>query len=614
MSALVLACGLLAAPVPGLPVVDLSGKPLDLLSAAGDKATVVVFLSFDCPVSNSYVAPLSALARGYAGRGVKVVGVVPTDEPPEQVRKQAAGFDLGFPLHTDPKLAAADALRATAVPQAVVLDADRVVRYRGRIDDGYAARLKPKPVTTHDLRDALEAVLANKPVTTAETPVVGCPITRPEAKSAATGPTFHRDVEPVLQKHCQGCHRPGQVGPFSLLTYKQAKTWADDIVSYTADRRMPPWKPAAGPPGGFSNARGLTDAERDVLARWVDAGCPQGDPKDAPPAPTYSDEWQNGPPDLVLTVPEPFRVGPTGPDLFRAFVLPTGLTEDRYIVGYEVKPGNPRVVHHTLNFWDLSGRARELERKTRELEKPGPDGGPGYPAPMSIGFIPVPDPKRPGQPVVGGFGGWAPGQLATRLPAGTGFHLPAGADVVLQTHYHRTGKPETDRLRIGLYFAKGPVEKVWQTVAVGGLSPLVRIPAGKSDYQAKGSVWLRHDAVIHSLVPHMHLIGRSIKMTLTPPGGEPVTLIDIPDWDYNWQETYWLAKPIVAPAGSRLEVSAVYDNSAANPHNPNRPPKAVYFGEETTSEMLFGFVGLTPVGKERVRVSRIDPAKLEKKP
>ena len=612
MTGLLLACTLFAGPVTSLPAVDLTGRPLDLLQAAGGKATVVVFLSFDCPVSNSYVAVLNALSRDAAGRGVKLVGVVPGDEPLDAVRKHAAGFELAFPLVADPNLTAADALKVTTVPSAVVLDATRQVRYRGRIDDGFAARLKPKPVTSHDLTAALDAVLDGRPVAAPETAAIGCPIPRAAQSAAAAGPTFHKDVEPILQKNCQGCHRPGQVGPFSLLTYKQATRWADDIVTYTADRRMPPWKPQAGPPGGFSNQRGLTDAEKATLAKWVESSCPEGDATDAPLPASYSDDWQNGPPDLVLTVNEDFRVGPTGPDVFRAFVLPTGLADDRHIVGYEVKPGNPKVVHHTLNFWDLSGRARQLEAKAKATEKAGPDGGPGYPSPMSIGFIPLPDPKRPGQPTAGGFGGWAPGQLATKLPAGAAFHLPGGADVVIQTHYHRTGKPETDRLRIGLYFAKGPVEKVWQTLAVGGLSPLVRIPAGKADYEGRGAVWLKHDATIHSLVPHMHLIGRSIRMTLTPPSGEAVTLIDIPEWDYNWQETYWLKKPIVAPAGSKLEVAAMYDNSDKNPHNPSRPPRAVYFGEETTSEMLFGFVGVTPVGSERVRVSRIDPAKVEK--
>lgn len=613
MTGLLAAACLFAVPAPPLPAVDLTGQPLDLRSAAGERATVVVFLSFDCPVSNSYATTLNELSRAYAGRGVKVVGVVPTDDPVDAVRKQAGSFELAFPVYVDPRLAVADALRVATVPQAVVLDAGKAVRYRGRIDDGYAARLKRQPVTTHDLRVALDAILDGKAVAVAATPAVGCPISRPTATTAADGPTFHKEVSRILQTHCQGCHRPGQVGPFSLLTHKQAKGWADDIVTYTADKRMPPWKPAAGPPGGFSNARGLTDAETKTLADWVQAGCPEGDPKDAPPPKTYSDEWQNGPPDLILTVPEPFHVAASGPDLFRCFVIPSGLTEDKFIVGYEVKPGNPKVVHHTLNFWDVSGKARDLEARERAKNKTGGDRGPGYPVAMGLGFIPTPDPKRPGQPVTGGFGGWAPGQLATTLPAGAGFYLPKGADVVIQTHYHRTGKPEADRLRVGLYFAKKPVEKVWQTLAVGGMSPLVTIPAGKADFQARGSVWLTTDATIHNLIPHMHLIGRSVTMALTPPDGEPTTLIDIPDWDYNWQETYWLKEPIVAKAGTRIDIRAVYDNSTGNPNNPSRPPRRVFFGEETTNEMLFGFVGVTPVNPGRVRISRIDPAYLPKK-
>jgi hypothetical protein len=228
---------------------------------------------------------------------------------------------------------------------------------------------------------------------------------------------------------------------------------------------------------------------------------------------------------------------------------------------------------------------------------------------MGIGFLPNPEQFVPGKPPpVLGLGGWAPGQLPTQLPPGTGYLLPKGADIILQDHYHRTGKPEADRTRVGLYFARKPIEKVFQNLTVGGMSPLTIIPAGKADYVAKGSRWLLADATIHSVLPHMHLLGRRVKVTLTPPDGPPTVLVAIDDWDYNWQETYWFKTPVKAKAGTRIDVEAVYDNSRDNPNNPNRPPRMVFFGEETTNEMLYAFLGATPDGPGRVRMSRVDPA------
>lgn len=592
-----------AKSAPGLSLPGPDGKPVAVAAVKGG-AAVVVFLSFDCPVSNSYATQLSELARDYAGRGVKVYGVVPGEESAD-VSKKAAEFKLGFPVLADPKFVATDALKAATVPEAFVLDVAGAVLYRGRIDDGYSARLKRNPaVTSHDLTAALDAVLAGKPVPTPATAAVGCAIYRPKpTESVSAAVSFHKDVLPILQAQCQACHRPGQAGPFSLTNYKQAVTWAADIKTYTQSKEMPPWKPVGGP--GYMNERKLTDSEIATLAKWADAGCPEGDPKDAPPPASFPAGWQLGEPDLVLTASEDFHVGPNGADAFRCFVLPTGLAEDKFVVGYEVKPGNPKVVHHTLNFWDRSGNGRELAEKEKGRKKTTDekDRGPGYPVAMGLGFIPLPMADRPNVPPTGAVGGWAPGQLATKLPEGVAFFLPKGADMIIQTHYHRTGKPETDRPTIGLYFAKTPVKKQWQSVGVGD-ARFSAIPAGAADHKVTMSATLGGDATVYNVTPHMHLIGRSVRVTMTPPGGDPVTLVDIPDWDYNWQETYWFKEPIKAKSGTRIDVTAVYDNSPANPLNPNNPPKRVTFGEQTTNEMLFGFVGMTADNGTRVPVKR----------
>ena len=583
----------------------LDGKAADLADLRGKTATVVVFASTECPVSNSYASAVNELAKALAGKGVAVVVVIPSDEPVATVSKWATEYKLTVPVYLDPKKVAAAAFGAKATPEAFVLDADGLVRYRGRIDDAYSERLKKNPVvTSHDLQNALDDLLAGKPVRTAVTKPVGCPIAFDAAPAAKAGKvSYYKDVAPILQKHCQGCHRPGEVGPFSLTTYKQARQWSADIKQYTASRQMPPWMPAAGI--AMKGERKLTDRELATIAAWVDAGSPEGDPKDAPPAADFGDGWKNGKPDLVLTVPDDFHVGATGPDIFRCFVVPTGLTENRWVVGYEVRPGNAKIVHHTLHFFDTTGTAREMEAKQQLKEKGASlaDRGPGYPVSMGVGFVPASPTNKNGDPSLGGIGGWAPGQAGQFLPKGAGWLLPKGSDFIIQTHYHRDGKPGTDRTRIGLYFAKDRIEQPWQTVVLNGLSALKTIPAGTADYRSRGGVYLQTDAVLHSVMPHMHLLGKSVKVTMTPPGGKPVTLVEIPAWDYRWQETYVFKEPIAAKAGTRLEIEAVFDNSTANPNNPSRPPEPVSYGEQTTNEMLFGFIGATSTEVPSLRIN-----------
>jgi mono/diheme cytochrome c family protein len=570
-----------------LPVRDAAGKPVRLPEA---KATVVVFISFECPVSNSYAAPLSDLAKEYEAKGVTFVGLCPCDATAAEVERQAKEFHLGFRIYKDDGFAAADALKAATTPEVFVLDRHSMLRYRGRIDNGYYARLKKNPqVTSHDLKNALDDMLAGRPVRLPATPSVGCPIVRqtPVAhapSSPAAAVTYYRDVAPILQAHCQSCHRPGEVGPFALTNYKQAANWAADIKDYTRDRKMPPWKPAEAA-HAFADDRRVSDKDIATLAAWVDAGAPEGDPKTAPPPAKFVSGWQLGPPDLVLTVPADFTIGPSGTDLFRCYALPTGLTEDKHVVAYEVRPGNRRVVHHTLNFIDTSGRGRAMEKEQQEKDKDAADlddHGPGYSRRMGVGFLPR-----------GGIGGWAPGQQPHIVPDGVGYALPKNSDVVLQVHYHRTGRVETDRTQVGLYFAKKPVQRTIEPVII---SPSIRnplnffIPPGVEEYPIKGSIWLADDCTVYSVMPHMHLIGRRISVTMTPPGGKPETLIAIKDWDYNWQETYYFKEPMKVKTGTRFDIEGVYNNSHNNPFNPSDPPKLVRFGEQTTNEMCFGFL------------------------
>jgi peroxiredoxin len=574
---------------------DSRGNPVSLQDLKErNRAIVVIFLSFDCPVSTSYTPALSELAKSYADKRVTFLGIVSNDDGDAgQIAKQAAEYKLPFRVLKDEGCRAADAFKADTLPSAFILDHNLILRYRGRIDDSYSARLKKNPrVTRSDLRLALEEVVEGKPVTQPATLAVGCSLTRERTARKSGAVAFHRDVLPILQENCQVCHRPGAAGPFALMNYKQAVNWAGDIKEYTQQRKMPPWKPIEGP--AFHNDRRLKERDIRTLAAWVDGGMPEGDPQDAPPPRQFTEGWQLGPPDLVLTLPEEMTLGPSGPDLFRCFVLPTNLTEDKYVTAVEVRPGNRRIVHHSLNFYDLSGTARELEQKARSKDDGDQaDHGPGYSVGMGLGFVP-----KPG--MVGGLSGWAPGQVIRHLPKGYGYLLPKGADVVLQLHYHRNGRLEKDRTSIGLYFAKEDGVKPFKGMVLPGR--FLVIPPGNERFRVQGGLEVQQECKLYSVMPHMHMLGREVKVTLTPPGGPRTTLVAIKDWDYNWQETYFFKEPIALKPGTRLEVEALYDNSSKNPNNPSDPPRWVKFGEQTTDEMCYIFVGATSDTPGRIKV------------
>jgi hypothetical protein len=295
-------------------------------------------------------------------------------------------------------------------------------------------------------------------------------------------------------------------------------------------------------------------------------------------------------------MPGDFHLGATGRDHFRCYVIKTNETEDKYVTAIEVRPGNRRVVHHALLFIDTSGQGRKLEAKEQEQgKKEGQkDYGPGYPSAMGVGFRPA-----------GGMGGWAPGQMARHLPDDTGYFLPKGSDVIVQLHYHRDGREADDRTKVGLYFAKKPVSRRFQSVVIPGRFLL--IPAGNDHYTVSGNVVVQQDCDLHSVMGHMHMLGKEVTITLHPPEGDPQTLLAIKDWDYNWLETYFFKDAIKVKAGTRLEIRGVWDNSDKNPINPNKPPRMVWNGEQTDNEMLFGFLGATSDKPGRIRVQFVKP-------
>ncbi len=583
--------GFTAAPEPkpaaNFTITDSAGKKWALHDQKA-KATVVAFLSAECPMSNGYLPILADISTKYAKQGITVIGVFPDPEATAaQVTAHAKEYKIPFPVFTDAEQTSVAVLGPKVTPEVVVLDDKFVVRYRGRIDDGYAARLKQKPIVTRqDLAIALDELLAGKAVSMPETKAFGCAITVPAKKAftSNTPVTFYKDVLPVLQAHCQGCHRDGQVGPFSLTTFKQATKWADTCLEEIRTKRMPPWKPAPNPL--LTIERSLPPDAAKVLERWVSHGMPEGDPQDAPAGVKFTDDWAFGEPDLVLEAPAETTIAATGPDIFRVLVFPTKLPEDKYVAAVEVKPGNPRVVHHTVEIIDTFGIARKLQAEAEAKQKPtDPDRGPGYGVNMGFGFLPD---------LNNALGGWAPGLLPKKLPDGMGQRLAKGADVCVHIHYHRTGKEEKDRTKIGLYFAKKPVTERFTWIPVTGL--FWAIPPGEKEFKVESAWRLRDTVTVYRLLPHMHMLGKDIELTATPPDGKEQLLIRIPVWDYNWQEQYELKEPLKLPAGTVLRVRATYDNSADNPNNPNSPPKVVRLGEQTTNEMCIVALGVSAAG------------------
>jgi hypothetical protein len=355
-----------------------------------------------------------------------------------------------------------------------------------------------------------------------------------------------------------------------LLTYRDVSKRARQIARVTGEGIMPPWKAEPGF-GEFANDRHLSAQQIAAIQQWAGSGMAEGNAADLPAAPKFPEGWTLGKPDVVLEPDEDYTLAAEGGDLYRCFVIPTKLMEDHYISALEVRPGNRKIVHHVIVHFDTTGRARELDAQ---------DPGPGYTSFGGVGF------KSSGM-----IGGWAPGNFPSLLPKGIGRFLPGNADLVVQVHYHRSGKVETDRTKVAVYFCKAPVDKRVRAIAVAKLA--LRIPAGDSNYVVHASHPVRLDATVYRVTPHMHLLGREMKVTATLPDGTVVPLVHVQNWDFNWQTGYDFKTPLRLPAGSRVDLEARYDNSSGNPLNPNHPPRFVTWGEQTTDEMCLAFLSFT---------------------
>lgn len=416
----------------------------------------------------------------------------------------------------------------------------------------------------------------------------------PETPAAAV--TFSKDVAPIFFKNCVDCHRPGEIAPMSLLSYKEARPWARSIRDKVSKRQMPPWD--ADPHyGQFSNDRRLSQQDLDTIIAWVDQGAKEGNPRELPPVPQFENRWVIGKPDAVLTMQQDYQLNGEGSDEYVNITIPTNFTEDKWVQAVEVHPGNKKIVHHAVIFVQppqLASNARRLEAVYRrnsifysdgslrrvKMEAPVYDDGCSAPNGGFAGGSGL-----EGLGMLLGF--YAPGKDVDSWPVGTAKLVPAGSNIILQMHYSRTtGKAETDRTSVGLVFAKKAPEK--PVMSIGALNFFFKIPPGDPSHEVKGCYTVGRDVEMLGYFPHMHLRGKSMTYEAVLPDGTRQTLLDVPSYNFNWQTMYKLAQPVPLPKGTRIMVTAKFDNSEKNKYNPD-PAKAVRFGDPTYDEMMIGY-------------------------
>jgi hypothetical protein len=414
------------------------------------------------------------------------------------------------------------------------------------------------------------------------------------AQTGDAQPTFNRDVAPIFYKNCTGCHRPGEIAPMSLLTYREARPYARSIATQVTKGTMPPWH-ADPAHGEFSNDRRLSAEEKDTILKWVRAGAPEGSAADLPAQPVYPDGWTIGTPDVVLSMTEDYPVSASGTIDYKYFEVPTNFTEDKWIQAYEVKPGTPSVVHHVIVYAKAPRPAPVAAPQDGSADAPRPRRQPPFTlAPnmeepeavkAAAARQSTPNDRPAPEGGTGAFvGGFVPGQVARVYPAGTAIKVPAGSTLVFQMHYTANGQPAVDRSRIGLVFAASAPKQ--ESIVAALVNANFTLPAGAPSTRVDAEMTMERDLTVWSLLPHTHVRGRSWEIAATYPDGRTEMLLAVPHYDFNWQTEYIFKQPVKLPKGTVLRSSAWYDNSAANKSNPD-PEIDVHWGEQTWEEMQF---------------------------
>lgn len=545
---------------------DFRGTNHSLDDFADKKLVVVAFLGTECPLAKLYAPRLAALAEEFGPQGVAFIGIDSNrQDAVTEMSYYARDGKIAFPLLKDTGNSIADQFLAQRTPEVFVLDADRKVRYSGRIDDQFGVGYQKNEPTRRDLALAIEELLAGKEVSQPNVEAAGCLIGRVRDVKADATVTYSNQISRIFQQHCVECHRPGQVAPFSLTEYSDAVGWADMIAEVVREQRMPPWH--ADPQyGHFSNDIRLTDDEKQMIYEWAAAGAPEGDRAELPAPQEFVDGWllPKQPDQIIYMSDESYKVPAEGVVDYQYFTVDPGFTEDKWIRVAECMPGNRRVVHHIIVF----------------VRPPAGTSGSGDP--RGFHFL----------------AGFAPGTRPFVYPDNMAKRIPAGSKLVFQMHYTPCGEQFDDRSSIGLVFADDPTKIEYQVATVACANNLFQIPAGADNHKINSSKKFRDGATILSFFPHMHVRGKSFRYELVNADGSREILLDVPRYDFNWQNHFILSEPLQMPPKSKLYCTAHYDNSENNPANPD-PTQAVRWGDQTWEEMMIGWFDMAvPVGEK----------------
>jgi peroxiredoxin len=542
---------------------DFRGEEHALADYRDSKVVLLVFLGTECPLAKLYAPRVAKLAGEYEPRGVTTLGInANAQDSITEIAAFARQHDVHFPILKDTANRLADSLGVTRTPVAFVLDADRKVRYVGRVDDQYGVGYVRREPLRRDLKIALDELLAGKDVTTPITEPVGCYVGRIKKPRSDSKVTYSNQIARILQNRCVECHRKGEIAPFALTDYDEAVGWAETIQEVVQNNRMPPWH-ASHEFGRFENDRSMPDEEKEVIYAWVRAGAPKGDPNDLPKRRTCVTGWQlPREPDFVAPITaEPYSVPAEGAVRYQYFQIDPGFKEDKWVDAIEIQPGNRAVVHHILMVIGTEDDVRDF------------DGG-----------------------AMGYDGLFVPGQRVNPYSPGMARRIAAGSRLIFQVHYTPNGSKQLDQSRVGMTFVD-PATVKYEVRTASAVNTEIRVPPGEANYRVEsGGPRLPAKARLLALNPHMHLRGKSFFYEAVLPNRERKTLLEVPKYDFNWQTAYRFAEPLEFPENTRLHCIAHFDNSNANLNNPD-PSDTVRWGQQTWDEMMIGYFDYAvPVG------------------
>jgi len=549
-------------PIDDFDLSDFHGRRYSLRDFDDYSLLVVAFVGVECPLAKQYASRVVELSAEYGPQGVGFVGIDSNvQDSLEELSHFARTYAIPFPLLRDRDHKVANQFDARRTPEVFVLDRERTIRYRGRIDDQYGfdrgTGYQRPEARQEDLVDSLVALLAGRTIDKPVTAAPGCLIARTREPDPNSPVTWSNQLVRLFQRSCQECHREGEIAPFSLLTYDDVLGWEAMIREVVNQNRMPPWH-ADERYGEFANDCRLSDEEKELIDVWVDHGAPEGNPDDLPEPREFVDGWQFGEPDVVYYMrDEPFQVPAEGLLDYEYFIVDPGFTEDRWLRACECRPGNRAVVHH-INVFILPPEMDDSflrDQLTNRLLK-------GY----SPGFRPEP------------------------LPEGMANRVRAGSRLVFQMHYTPVGTPQEDRSYMGVIFADE--DEVRQSVEMAlAFNAEFVVPPGAANYEVKSMYEFKSEATLFALIPHMHLRGKSFRYEALHIDDTREILLEVPRYDFNWQSSFVLREPRRLPAGTIVECTAVFDNSEDNLANPN-PDVEVRWGDQTTDEMMIGYLYL----------------------